>query len=355
VLMLAETADFIIGVDTHKDTHSATVMAAGRPIAQATFAADETGYRLLLSWASRHAAGARLWAIEGTGSYGAGLTVALTAEGEYVREVDGVRRPRRGDKNDATDAARAAAEALLRELPSPRATGRRNALRMVLNCRKSAIDARTAALNELHALVVTAPETIRGPLRGKTGQRLHNALAELPPAAQLDDIEAAYAIRTLHLLASRISGLTADITLADQHLTRLLDTDKRLLAETGIGPVVAAQLLVSFSHPGRLRSEAAFAKLAGVSPLEASSGRTVRHRLNRKGDRKLNAALHVIARNRMRHDPETIAYTTRRRTEGKSDPEIIRCLKRALARRLYKLLNHTLTDSPQPNTPLDKT
>jgi transposase len=283
-----------------------------------------------------------MWAVEGTGSYGAGLTSALMSGAEHVREVDRVRRPRRGDKNDVIDAARAATEALLRELPKPRSAGHRNALRMVLSCRKSAVDARTATLNELKSLIVSIPETLRESLRNLRGQALHAAITQLPLHWQLDDLEQRLSVRTLQQLNVRISWLTAEIADSDQQLAELLDGYQWLLEPIGIGPVVAAQLLISFSYPGRIRSEAAFAALAGVSPLEASSGRTKRHRLNRKGDRKLNAALHRIALVRMRYDEETIAYVTRRRTEGKTTREIIRCLKRALARRLYRLMTRNL-------------
>lgn len=339
--MLADPmpVQYVVGVDTHKDTHTAAVLQAAtrRQLAQLTVPATAAGYAHLRVWADQHAAGSRLWAIEGTGSYGAGLTASLTAAAEQVAEVDRVRRPRRGDKNDAIDAVRAAAEALYRRLPQPRGAGHRNALRVLMNCRDSAIQARTAALNERHALIVTVPEPLRGPLRGKSGSRLEQAIADLPLPHTIEDVEARTTLRVLHMLTARIHGLNAEVAAADAELTDLLGNHP-LQAQPGIGPISAARILIGYGEPGRIHSEAAFAALAGVSPLEASSGRTVRHRLNRYGDRTLNAALHTIARNRMRHHEETRRYVQKRRAELKTDREILRCIKRALARRIYRIL-----------------
>jgi transposase len=209
MLMLADPVDFVIGVDTHKDTHTAAIVdgRTGAQQTQLTVSADAAGYHLLLGWATRCCPGTRMWAVEGTGSYGAGLTVALTSAAEQVREVDRVRRPRRGDKNDVIDAARAAAEALLRELPKPRSAGHRNALRMVLSCRKSAVGMRTATINELKSMIVTVPEHIRGQLRGLRGAALHDAIAGLPLPWDIADIEDRYSGYALQQLAIRINLL----------------------------------------------------------------------------------------------------------------------------------------------------
>ncbi len=345
--MLAERVGFVIGVDTHRDTLAAAVLSAptGGVLAQTQVAADAAGYAALRVWAAGHAPGPRAWAVEGTGSYGAGLAAGLVDAGERVYEIDRVTRGRRGGKSDAVDAVRAAREALGREhLPTPRQHGKREALRMVLTSREGAVRARTAAWNELAALIVTAPEPVRALLRAHRGEQLLDAVARLPhPAGEPLVIEVAST--TIRAVATRVGLLSAEVADYDRQLAGLLD-GHQLLEEFGVGPVVAAQLLIAWSHPGRVRSEAAFATLAGAAPLPASSGRITRHRLSRKGDRQLNRALHVVALIRLGRHPETQAYATRRRTQGKTNREILRCLKRALARRFHRLL--TRLESPQP-------
>src|SRR2546428_596597 len=236
--MLADRVDYVIGVDTHRDAHAAAVVTpSGAVEAEASVSADVRGYRRLLGFARERAPGRRVWAIEGTGSFGSGLTTFLLERGEWVAEVDRPARPARrtGAKSDQLDAARAA------HLQS----------------------------------------------------QLELLIGELAPA---------------------------------------------LLAEPGVGVITAGQLLNAWSHPGRFRSEAAFASLAGAAPIPASSGQTVRHRLNRSGDRQLNRALHTIVLSRLAHHAETRAYAARRTAEGTTPREIKRCLKRHLARRLYRLL-----------------
>jgi transposase len=286
---LAGAIDGVIGVDPHRDTLAAAATdAVGGLLAQTSVSADAVGYRRLLDFAQAQVPGRRCWAVEGAGSYGAGLAAFLQARGERVVEVGRPKRPprRTGAKSDALDAVRAAREALAQDHPlAPRRRGDREALRVLLATRHSACAAKVSATNQLKALIVGAPEELR---------------------VELERLVAAVAPWLLEL--------------------------------PRVGPVSAAQVLVSWSHARRLRSEAAFAALAGANPIPASSGQVTRHRLNRSGDRQLNRALHTIVVARLRDDPETRAYAARRRAEGKSVRDIRRCLKRAIARRLFKLL-----------------
>jgi len=275
--MLADLVEVVIGVDTHKHTHTAAVVAAatGQTMVTMTVAASPDGYQRLLELAGQHSQ-QRLWAIEGTGGYGAGLTRFLAAHAEQVVELDRPKRAtrRHGAKSDPLDATRAAREALGRDqLAQPRATGPRAALSVRLAARRSAVQAAGDAQRQLHALVIAAPEVLRERLR----------------------------IRSTHQL-------------------------------------VAATVLCAWSHAGRCRSDAAFAMLGGAAPIPASSGQTVRVRLNRSGDRQLNQALYTVVLTRLRTDPTTRAYADRRRAQGKTNREIKRCLIRYVARQLYRLL-----------------
>jgi transposase len=289
--MLADTIELVIGVDTHKHTHTAAVVAAatGQSLATLTVPATPAGYQQLLELADQQP-GRRVWAIEGTGGYGAGLTRFLHHRLERVVELDRPKRParRHGAKSDPLDASRAAREALgLDQLAQPRATWARAALSVRLAARRSAVQAATDAQRQLHALVIAAPEGLRERLRVRSTRQLVAACARL---------------------------------------------------RAGVGPIVAATVLCAWSHPGRCRSDAAFAMLGGAAPIPASSGQTVRVRLNRSGDRHLNQALHLIVLTRLRYDPATRAYAQRRRAEGKTNREIRRCLVRYVARQLYRLL-----------------
>jgi transposase len=200
------------------------------------------------------------------------------------------------------------------------------------------VAARTAAINQLKALIVGAPEALRAELRDRsTGRQIDRCATLVNQANQSAELQAT--ARALRATARRAQTLATEAADLEAELTRLVrQAAPWLLAVRGVGPVSAAQLLISWSHPGRLRSEAAFAMLAGVAPLEASSGRVVRHRLNRAGDRQLNRALHTIVLVRLRDDPTTRAYAARRAAEGKSAREVRRCLKRAVARQLFRLL-----------------
>jgi transposase len=219
----------------------------------------------------------------------------------------------------------------------PRAGERREALRLLLVARRSAVDVRREALSQLRAIIVTAPESLREQLRRlSTGALLDRCsrLRRTPSGA--DELATRLVLRSL---ARRIQAATLEAAELEQeilgHVCALAPT---LLDEPGIGPIVAAQLIVAWSHHGRLRSEACFARLAGVAPVPASSGKTQRHRLSRGGDRQLNRALHTIALHRRHHDPATRDYIARRVAEGKTAREATRLVKRYLARHLYRLL-----------------
>jgi transposase len=339
---LTDSVDFVIGVDTHKRTHSIAVLDRSGGIQfRSTDTTDPAGLDRLIVAARQHAPGRRLWAIEQTGSYGSTLTVTLGEEGEEVVEIDRPARPARknGAKDDDLDAVRAAREALGREhLAHPRARGSREALRVLVATRRAAVLARVAAVCQLKSLVVSAPVELRESLRGLSTTELIRSCARLHRMARHDD-ERRGTVLALRSTARRIEFLTEEVEEIASELERLVRaTHPELLELPGVGVLVAAQLLVSWSHPGRLRSEAAFAAMAGASPVPASSGEIIRHRLNRSGDRQLNRALHNIVLSRMRFDPSTRAYVVRRQGEGRSKREIQRCLKRSVARQLFRFL-----------------
>jgi transposase len=351
------------GVDTHADTHhAAVVLMNGRRLADAQFPATADGYAQLLAWLRSfgrvHAVG-----VEGTGCYGAGLARHLTSAKVRVVEVDRPdRRQRRvKGKSDPLDAY-AAAEAVLagRATTVPKtANGIIEAIRAVHTVRAGAIKARTACMNELRALLVTAPADLRDQLRGLGTVRLvtacadlHTNPADLHPAdlhpadlhpADLHPADPDQAIGyALRHLADRWHTLTQEIHQHDRHLTALIHhTRPDLLAIRGVGVETAAQLLTTVGdNPDRLHSEAAFAALCGAAPVPASSGKTTRHRLSRGGDRQANRALHLITLTRIAHDPATRTYLQRRTAQGKTKREIIRCLKRYIARQLYKIITN---------------
>jgi transposase len=339
---LTGTVDGVIGVDTHRDSLAAAVTdPVGGVLAQTSVSADAAGYQQLLAFVRAQVPGRRCWAVEGAGSYGAGLTGFLQAQGEQVVEVGRPKRPARrtGAKSDALDAVRAARQALIEDHPlTPRRRGDRQALRVLLATRHGACRAKVSATNQLKALIVGAPEELRAELRGLASRQQIARCAALRdrPARSL---EHRMTVRALRTTARRIQLLAAEAAELRAELERLVAAVAPWLLELpGVGPISAAQILVSWSHAGRLRSDAAFAALAGANPIPASSGQVIRHRLNRGGDRQLNRALHTIVLARLRDDPTTRAYAARRRGEGKSVRDIRRCLKRAVARQLFKLL-----------------
>lgn len=322
-----------IGVDTHKDAHVAVALdALGSELDHCTIPATLVGYKQLLVWAQR--LGDAVFVVEGCGSYGAGLARFLTTMDVAVHEAE---RPRRKDrkrgKNDLIDATHAARRVLSGEgLSTPRRGGQREQLRMLLAERRSAVQARTAAINQLHSLVVTAPVELREQLSGLSSARLVKAL--LRRRAGADET-----VAVLLRIAKRAETLEREIRATYTSLSRLVrELVPELLAQCGVGVISAAQLVVSSGDAKRMRNEAAFAALAGTSPVDASSGRQQRHRLNRGGDRQLNCALHVISLQRIRRDPETAAYYQHLLAAGKTRREARRCVKRALARRFFKLL-----------------
>ena len=341
--MLADELDYVIGVDPHRDAHAFAVVhvRSGGLVFEANSPASGEGYAELLRLAARHAPGSRVFAVEGTGSYGAGLTRFLADRGERVLEVGRLRRERSGAKSDALDALRAARSVLGQQRPAqPRARGEREALRALMAAREGAVNAKRAGLCQLRDLLVTAPEPLRGELRSLTRSRLLRRLAAVRPERRQDP-ELRGALLALRSVARRVQQLSVE----ERELAREIETLTRtlapqLLAQPGVGPLAAGQLLLSWSHQGRFPSEAAFARLAGCAPIPASSGQTVRYRLDRGGDRKLNRALHMILVTRRRAHAPTIAYIERRIQEGKSRREAVRCLKRYLARNLYRLLEN---------------
>lgn len=339
--MLADELDYVVGVDTHRDTHALAVVAAARGgvvVVEPSFSACPAGYRQLLEFAQTHAAGARAFAVEGTGSYGAGLARFLAEQGERVLEVERPSRSRgqRG-KSDVLDAVRAARGVLGEERPAqPRAGGQRAALQALLRTREGALRARGGALCQLRALIVSAPTELREQLRTLTPARLLKRCANLRPG---DSPKRRGTRLALRLLARRIQLLTSEERALKREINSLVEQlAPQLLDEPGVGPISAAQIIAAWSHHGRLHSEAAFARLAGAPPIPASSGQTIRHRLDRGGDRQLNRALHTIIINRRRTHQATIAYIDKRTREGKTTREATRCLKRHLARHLFRLL-----------------
>jgi transposase len=317
-------------------------VVSGAVVFESVIDANSDGYAQALSLVDEQAPGRRAFAIEGTGSYGAGLTRFLTREGERVLEVSRLRRERRsGGKTDALDAVRAARSVLGQERPStPRAGGERQALQALVSAREGAVNARRAGLCQLRDLLITTPEPLRSELRPLTRTRLLQRLAATRPHARTD-AELRGSLLALRSIAHRVLQLTAE----ERELAREIEALTRRLApqlldQPGVGAHAAAQLVLSWSHQGRISSEAAFARLAGAAPIPASSGQTTRYRLDRSGDRKLNRALHMILVTRKRTHPATIAYIERRLSEGKTRREANRCLKRYLARSLYRLLEH---------------
>ena len=354
-MSLGQDADLIIGVDTHLDTHTAAICdARGRAVSQLQVPATTAGYGQLLAWV-RSAAGERqvVWAVEGTRHYGLGLARHLASHGQQVSEIDCSKHvgKRRAGKSDPIDAVRAARELLARPHPAQmRADGDREALRLLMIDRDNAIQSAKTARTALAAVLVTAPAPLRERLRPLPRERRAKECATLtcPLGA---DRQTRVLHQTLISLGQRIATLAAIAAELEQQITGIAEdmAPGLVAAEPGLGALSAAQILLSWSHAGRIHSEAAFGMLSGTAPVPVSSGRTDRHRLNRLGDRQLNRAIHVIAVNRMRCHPATLAYVQRRRAEGKTDKEIRRCIKRYLARHLYRTL------SSHPNATLRTT
>ena len=345
--MTSARAVVTVGVDTHSDVHHAAVIdQVGRPLADAGFPTTPAGYRQLLAWAGEHGE-ATAFGVEGTGAYGAGLARYLRAAGQTVIEVDRPDRKtrRQRGKSDPIDAYAAAAAVLSGAAAGTPKTrdGAVEAIRTLRVARRSAIKGRTQAINQLKAVLLTGPAELRQALAGQTTRELLGSCRRLRidrrPAEATDPVTAAAKL-TLRRLARRIAALTEEIDELDAELRPLVSqAAPKLMAVYGVGTEVAAQLLTTAGdNPDRLRSEAAFAQLCGTAPLPASSGRTTRHRLNRGGDRHANYALHIIALVRLSSHEQTKAYAARRRAEGLSNLEILRCLKRYIAREIHHAL-----------------
>ncbi len=343
--MLADEVDYVVGVDTHRDQHVLAVVVAssGAVIAQRSVRSNASGYTEAMRFAGDHAPGARVWAVEGAGHYGAGFARYLSSRGETVHEVGSTARGERRlqGKNDLLDATRVARSALASTARAlPRSGERQEALRLLLLARRSAVDVRRIAIVQLRSVIVTAPESLRDELRQlPLGELLRRCSRFRRSSSRTPDQLAA--ILVLRSLAQRIQAATREASeLESEILAHVRALVPELLDEPGVGPIVAAQLIVTWSHRGRVTSEAAFARLAGVAPLPASSGLTTRHRLSRGGDRQLNRALHTVILHRRQHDAATKDYIARRTTEGKTPRDAVRLLKRYLARHLYRVMQN---------------
>ncbi len=344
-----EQDEVILGVDTHLDAHVGVVISAtGMLLGTLSALANTAGYLDLLSWANRFGRLCRA-GVEGTGTYGAGLTHLLQDHGVEVLEVnrpDRASRRSRGksDPTDAENAARAVLSGRATAIPKEH-SGPAEAMRAVSVARRSAVKAKTQAINQLRALLVSSPQELREHLlKAKTSECVRRCARLRPPGRTA--VHEALTV-TLRLLAKRWLALEAELKTLDAMLERLTSQHaKRLRGQFGVGPQTAAVLVaVAGDNPERLRNEAALAALCGTSPLQASSGKTVRHRLNRGGDRSANNALWTISMVRMRSEPRTRAYVERRTREGMSNKEIHRCLKRYIVRELYPLILNDLADS----------
>ena len=332
----------IIGVDTHQEQHVAVAIdRQGVRLGERYTPATTSGYREL-EWWSRNLGTIDAFGIEGTGSYGAGIARFLTSRGYYVVEVnrpDRSTRYRKGksDSTDAEMAARAVLAGVADAIPKS-GQGEVEMIRMLKSAKDSAIKARTQAVNQMKALIVTVPARLRETLDGLSVSALATRCRSFRIRRLSDPISAAkYALRSL---ACRYHQLSEEINNLKAELAQLVGiASPTLINIVGVGPDTAATLLVTAgSNPERLRSEAAFAALCGVCPIPASSGKTNRHRLNRGGDRQANAALHRIVVVRLRCDHRTKEYMRRRTGEGMSKLEVMRCLKRYVAREIFPTL-----------------
>jgi transposase len=334
----------IVGVDTHKHTHHAAVLDAGtgKLLADREFAANRAGYRSLLDWV-RSLGEPVTVGIEGTGSFGAGLFRHLDAAGVRVIEVLRPNRQARrlagkSDPIDAIAAARAVLSGLAEAVPKSR-TGPVEAIRVLRTARSSAVKARRAAINQIHAALWGGPEPLRDALGKYSRAALVSRCARLRPTGAISD--PATATKTaLRILARRVQSLDSEIAELDEQLDVLiLRAAPRMTEIFGAGTETVGQILTTAGdNPHRIGSEAALARLCGTAPIPASSGNTTRHRLHRGGDRQANRALHMIVVVRLRWHAPTRAYVQRRTAEGKTKKEIIRCLKRALVREIYTAL-----------------
>lgn len=340
--------EVIAGIDTHKDTHTAAALSAtGRLLGTRTFSADGHGYGELLEWLRSHGEVLRA-GVEGTGAYGSGLAAYLSEQGVICIEVNRPNRQarRRHGKSDPADAEAAARATLSGDAVGiPKAqNGLVEAMRILRLERRSAIRARTQCANQIHAVVLTAPDTLRKGLRNLSMVALVAHAGRYRKNAVTDSATATR--RVLKGLARRWLQLSREVAELDAELKTLVtNAAPDLVRVYGVGVDVASTLLVAAGdNPTRLVSEAAFAAMCGVNPVDASSGRQHRHRLNRGGNRDANRALWVVALVRYRTDPRTRRYAERRASEGLSRLEIIRCLKRYIAREIYRVILNSIPE-----------
>lgn len=344
-----EGREVILGVDTHLDTHvGVAIDGVGRVLGTLIAPVGRLGYQELLHWCRSFGECTRA-GVEGTGTYGAGLARVLRDAGIEVLEVNRPDRSRRrlrgkSDPTDAENAARAVLSGDATAVPKQQ-SGVVEAMRAITVARRSAVKAKTQAINQLRALLVTAPDAVRSELLKSKPEHCVQACLQAEALGTTPLLKTLTC--TLHILARRWTALTAELRELDSMLERLAkQAARRVLDRFGVGPYTAATLLVvAGDNPERLRSEAALAALCGASPLPASSGKTQRHRLNRGGSREANNALWTIAMVRMRSDARTRAYVARRSAEGLSTKEIQRCLKRYVVRELYPLILADLRDA----------
>jgi len=331
------------GVDTHADTHvAAAVDHNGGLLGIESFPADQSGFEELLGWLVGFGPVARI-GVEGTGSWGVGLSRFLHDQEVMVVEVDRPNRQQRrkqgkSDPTDAVSAARAALSGTATVTPKSR-NGRVEEMRVLLVARRSARQQRIQSLNQLRHLVFCAPEEIRTRFMDRPKTGLVSEAANMRPHKGSDPIiyQTNLVIRNL---ARRVKSLHAEMRVIDETLRSLIEeTAPGLVALHGVGTDTAASLLVTAGdNPDRIHNERSWAHLCGVTPIPASSGKTTRHRLNRGGDRQANAALYRIVLTRMSSHDETRRYVKRRRQEGLNTAEIMRCLKRYVARQTFKHL-----------------
>lgn len=349
--IVADSYPFVVGVDTHARNHVYAILApaTGALVETRSFPTSAAGITRAMAWVARRtdADADTLWVIEGAASYGAILAGTVAIYGYPVAEAPRMdAKTRRGvGKSDAMDAHQIAAAALglpLQQLRRPRLNdGVRQSVRILVTARESISKDRTRSINALTALV-------RGNDLGIDARKKLTSTQITEVSRWRDrqeELSLSIARNEAVRLAKHVLELDEQLTANEKQLNELVKASEAapLLEEKGFRAISAAKCLIAWSHDGRVGNEAAFASLAGVNPIPASSGNTVRHRLNRGGDRSLNSALHMVAISRMTHDAETREYVEKRRAEGKTNREIRRCLKRYLARRVYRMLNTSAT------------
>lgn len=345
--LATETPNVIGGIDTHQDLHTAAVINTdGSVLASEAFSTTRAGYRAMLRWFRSHGELLRV-GVEATGTYGAGITRHLALAGIPVLEVTGPDKSfrRAKGKDDALDAVAAARAALTgqRVQVAKDRNGAVEALRVLRTTRKTAVKCRRAALQQLHNTIVAAPDEVRDQLRNLTRmRRLRLCAAWRPDTLGFRDPVVATKI-AIRSLARRILDINDEVADLDRLIEPLVEELGGILTQLeGVGIESAGEfIVVAGENPDRLRSEAGFAMLCGACPIPASSGKTQRHRLNRGGNRQANSALHIVVLSRMRMDPRTKKYVERRQAEGKSKREIMRCLKRYIAREVYQAITAT--------------